>query len=169
MMTAWLDQAKEIALAVLGNPEILGDLFITGPMALIAFCLVMVFACSAAGMTSIGSVQCIVGGLVGVLILLVAVTATAIHLAPLVSDTGTQRAVTIGVPVLVILIVGIPAMSYVLRSKYVGTAIAFTASIVATFLIVQLTNSVLASVRGGGRQSNSLRGRTDAMNRMMEK
>ncbi|MBN1556661.1 MAG: hypothetical protein JW951_00785 [Lentisphaerae bacterium] len=165
---AWFETAGSLVRLALGSPDSVRDLVVVSAVAGITLFAVMDVAGTAAGMSTVRGSRKILGLLAGLVLLLIAVTATVRLVLPPASGRALRTALLYGTPAVLMLVAGIPLVAWIARGRYVGTLIAFTLSLFAAFVMVQLTLALLASLRGGTSQGFFLKSRRDEMNRFLE-
>jgi Zn-dependent protease len=62
----------------------------------------------------------------------------------------------------------LPIQQAILRSAYVATLITFVSSLALAALFVILANAVVGAIEDGGRDSNVIKNRKDAVNRLLD-
>jgi hypothetical protein len=105
--------------------------------------------------------------ILGAVILLAAVCASALWLPGLVRDPVLRRRLLMGVPVAVTLVVVTPLIDRITRGRYIGSLTAFLMSVFAGFVAAQVVLALIASLHGGKDEAFFLKGRRDSMNQFL--
>ena len=103
----------------------------------------------------------------GIILALLATTATAVYVIPLIESGALRVLVLIGAPVVTTLAVGVPLQRLILKSPYIDTLMAFGGGLFACAVCVVVVSAVFDSMRGGQFEFARVRNRTNAIERVI--
>ena len=94
--------------------------------------------------------------------------ASAAHLVPLTGNSILQWVLRVGVPLLLMLAVIVPAMAWLMKWSYVETAGGILFGGLAALLAVILVHGVAGGIRGGMQSAEGIRSRTKRMEQQVQ-
>ena len=168
-MEIWLRELSEIVQLLLGKPGSLTECVILLVLVIIVMLFALYLVGSAARIPNLGFFRRILALIAGGGCLICVWVAVQRRLLPYVETQWLRHVVSIGVPVLAGLLIVIPVQQAIFRSGYAATLITFVASVAIAGLFVVLAHAVLDAVRGGEKDSRSIKQRTEAVDRMLGK
>jgi len=115
------------------------------------------FAVSFSEATRVDTLRLLSALLAGVLSLAVTAAISSLYLLPLLSRWPIGNVVTLLVPILVLLAVGVPLQCTLLHGRYVPMLLAFAISLATTLMLVVAAGGMLDSMHAGRAESNVLR------------
>ena len=166
-MHTWLAEATQWVNVYLGSPGNSTQTVTVIIAAGLTMGFVMVVAGTAVGMSAVGSARKLLGLVVGVIVLLAAVSATSLWMPGWVRDPTLRLGLMVGIPVAATLFVVLPLMAWITKGRYVEVFLSFLMCIFAGFVMAQVVLAVSGSLRGGKKETFFLKGRRDSMNRFL--
>jgi hypothetical protein len=167
-MNIWLRELSEMGRSLLGDPGTPLEYGILLVLTILVLMLAMYLVGSATGIPNIGNMRRGLALVVGVGCLMCVCVGVQKYLLPHAEAAWLRHVVMFGVPVVACLLVVLPIQQAILRSAYVATLITFVTSLALAALFVILANSVIGAIAGGGRDSNAIKNRKDAVNRLLD-
>lgn len=166
-MEIWLRELSEIVQLLLGKPGSLTEYIVLLVLVVIVLLFAMTFVGSATRIPNLGLVRRALALVVGLGCLICVWVAVQRHALPFVETPWLRHAVSIGIPVLAGLLVVIPVQQAIFRSGYAATLITFVASLALAGLFIILAHAVLGAVRGGEKDSRSMKQRARAVDTIL--
>ncbi len=166
-MEIWLRELSEIVHLLLGNPDTLVEYIVLLVLVVAVLLVAMYLVGSATRIPNLGLFRRTIALVVGGSCLMCVWVAVQKHLLPYVETEWLRHVVSIGIPVLAGLLVVIPLQQSIFHSSYSSTLITFVASVALAGLFVILAHAVLGAVQGGGKDSRTIKRRTEAMDKLL--
>ena len=167
MLERWMNEGFSLLHLLLGKPEGATKTMILGLLALLIFGIVMRLTGRAAGMSDGGLGLILFAGILSLGLVFATAIASHIYILPKLDTPALRMAIRIGMPLIVLLLVGIPLMCAILRSHYAETLAGFIAGIIAALLSVMVVKSLAESVQGGAGEYRDIRLRTESVNEII--
>ncbi len=168
-MDIWLRELSEIVGVLLGKPGTRLEYAILLVLVIGVLLLATYLVGAATRIPNLGIFRRIFALAAGLSCLMCVWVATQRHLLPFVETEWMRFAVSIGVPVLAGLVIVIPVQQAIFHSSYVSTLITFVASLALAGLFVILAHAVLGAIHGGGKDSRTIKNRTEAVDQLLDR
>lgn len=167
-MDIWLLELSEMVRSLLGDPGTPLEYGILLVLTILVLMLSMYLVGSAMGIPNLGNMRRGLAWVVGLGCLLCVWVGVQMYLLPHAEAAWLRHVVMFGVPVVACLLVVLPIQQAILRSAYVATLITFVTSLALAALFVILANAVIGAIEDGERDSDVIRNRKNAVNRLLD-
>jgi len=167
-MNVWLRALSEIVQLLLGNPRSQIEYIVLAVLVVLVLLFTMYMVGSATGIANLGNFRRILALSVGIACLMCVWGTVQTYLLPHIETQWLRIAVLIGIPAASGLLVVIPVQQVIFRSGYGATLVTFVASLAVAALFVILANAVVDAVKGGGKESRSIKARAEALEEMLD-
>jgi len=159
-MKRWFEAVAEVTAWILGQPETVAQAVVPGLFGALTLLVALRFSSQAAGGYDAGWVRraCCVALLTATA--LAAAGAARAYAAPRLHASWMRLGVTVGLPVLAVLVLAVPVLMLLLHRRYGAMVGAVAISLFACAMVLLVTTAVMESVRGGNTSFLNVKRRT---------
>lgn len=157
-MEPWIAEAKRLVLYILGDPQNPVEIGMAVGFPILTLLGTMSFVWKGLKMPLYGWFAQVVAVALNLALMLAATVAAALLAAPQVQGGAARIGVLVGAPVLAILVIGIPLMLLILRTKkYLDALLAFVCGVAVAALVLLLVSGIWDGLRKGKDSSELIK------------
>lgn len=166
-MNAWMSTAGEVIRLATGSHDSAMEESAVVMLGLLVLLLVMKAFTAASGAGDSGWLRRLFAVFIMLSITVGSVVAVISLVAPQIHSTLLSKAAIFGIPFAALLLVGIPLMGLILRTRYPVTLVSATASMFACLVAMIVTTAVMNSFHGSNREFSQVRRRTRSIDQFI--